>query len=223
MSDSVFKYLPEQYLDSLLQGKILFRNLVYFKKIEADPRKDASEGTHIDSPDHDVELTSIRTGQRIIGNFAFHNSVANPDKVFCFCTSQQCRPELTKFGNGCIEIHDRRAFESRLIKALRRRSKLSRLDHPLLIADAIKYYSKDKLAPQSVDIKNPKHLPFLKEERYSNEAEFRFVFALRGGYELRQSIVNQDYDESDEIKDKSVRAITIKIGSIADIARRVAS
>ena len=80
---SLFKYLPAQYADHLLNGEILCRNLVYFRKIEGDPRADISEGTHIDAPHHDVQLMNMTTGQTITGRFAYHNVLKNIERVFC--------------------------------------------------------------------------------------------------------------------------------------------
>ena len=79
----LFKYLPAKYVEQFLDGDVLFRNLVYFKRIEADPRNDLFEGKHVDSPDHDVEITVVSTGRRIREAFAFHNALDKMEKVFC--------------------------------------------------------------------------------------------------------------------------------------------
>lgn len=222
-AENLFKYLPEQYVNSVLDGEVLFRNLVYFKRIENDPRRDLSEGTHIDSPDNDIKITKIETGQHTKGRYAFHNTLANPERIFCFCTSTLFRPEMAKFGDACIEICDREEFGRRLERALKRRNRLSRLDSPFLLADTVKYYSVNQAAPSQIDIKNPRHLPFIKRHQYSDEKEFRFVFARRGSFVLKEMIVNQNYKESEEVKNKIERQIIVKIGSIRDIARFVES
>jgi hypothetical protein len=128
VSEPLFKYLPERYVDSVLDGKILFCNLVYFKKIENDPRMDISEGIHIDLPDNDVVITTLSTGHRLKGRFAFHNTLTHPEKVFCFCISILFSQDLTKFGALCIQIGDNEEFRRRLERALSRRHKLSPLD-----------------------------------------------------------------------------------------------
>lgn len=72
---SVYKYLPREFVPALLEGRILFRNLVYFKRLERDPRWDVFEGGHIDAPDHDVHMDNLTTGKRITGPFVFHNTL----------------------------------------------------------------------------------------------------------------------------------------------------
>src|SRR3954462_13299808 len=121
----LFKYLPARYLDALLAGNILFRNLVYFRVVEGDVRHDALEGTHVDKPDHSVDMFVLQTSTTIRGRFAFHNAAKNFDRIFCFCTSLSFDPALlTKFGGACIEIFDADEFERRLSEALRRRNAL---------------------------------------------------------------------------------------------------
>src|SRR5437667_12495744 len=102
--DKLYKYLPEQFVPSLLDGNILFRNLVFFKSVEYDPRTDLHEGTHIDSPDNLVTLES--RGFSVQGRFAFHTKLKKPEFVYCFCTSLHLTPALTKFGGACVEIPD---------------------------------------------------------------------------------------------------------------------
>src|SRR5438477_3606095 len=101
----LYKYLPKEFAERLLDGEVLFRNLIYFKRMETDPRNDIFEGKHVDAPDHDVEITVISTGRRIRGRFAFHNALDDMEKIFGFCTSLKFDADLrTKFGGECIEI-----------------------------------------------------------------------------------------------------------------------
>jgi hypothetical protein len=93
----LFKYLPAQYADSVLDGEILFRNLVFFKRIEDDPRRDLSEGTHISAPDSDYTITNLSKGGKVDKvRWPFHNILAAPERVFCFCTSTILRADLQK-------------------------------------------------------------------------------------------------------------------------------
>ena len=178
--EALYKTLPEEYVADLLDGAILFRNLVYFITVEADPRTDVYEGRHVDAPDHPV-LLLLEDGREISGQLEFHNTVRYPERIFCFCTSTHQTPGIIKFGNACIRIHDPIEFKKRLTAALARRHQLSRLERPFLTARPVDYYATMEAAP--VDITNPKQLPFLKRTTYIDEAEFRFVFAKRGGYE----------------------------------------
>lgn len=91
------------------------------------------------------------------------------------------------------------------------------MEQPILLAQHIEYFAANREAPPTVDIKNPRHLPFLKREIYSDEKEFRFVFARQGGYEIKQMIVNRYYKDSEEIVAKEEQHIIVRIGSIRDI------
>ena len=222
MPSKLFKYLPEAFVNSFLDGNVIFRNLVYFKRVEADPRNDIFEGKHIDAPDHNVELTVVSTGRRISGRFAYHNALKDMEKVFCFCVSLKLSAELQqRFGGACIEITEPLQFKDCLERSLIRRNRLSRLARPILLSEPVKYYKVNEAAPPEVDVKNPLHLPFLKRAQYADEAEFRFVFARRGGFELKQMIVNTLFDERDEIARSEDRELIVKVGSIRDIARQV--
>ncbi|PZV34897.1 hypothetical protein [Mesorhizobium kowhaii] len=72
---------------------------------------------------------------------------------------------------------------------------------------------------EGVDIKNPTHLPFLKRDTYAAEQEYRYVFAKREGYELNQVIVNRLYDRPADVGKLQADEMTVRIGSIRDIAR----
>lgn len=216
----LFKYLPAPYVDTLLAGNILFRNLVYFRLVEGDVRHDALEGTHVDKPDHNVEMLNLTTAMTIRGRFAFHNAAKNFDRIFCFCTSLCFDPALlTKFGGSCIEIFDSDAFERRLFDALRRRSGLIPLESPLLLAKPVIYYRSNQAAPDGVDVTDPRHLAFLKPHEFENEQEFRFMFGRRGAFELKRMIVNDLYSPKEELIGKAEKAAVIKMGSITDLAK----
>lgn len=217
----LYKFLPQQFVASLLDGNILFRNLVYFKKLEGNPRWDSFEGRHVDAPDHDVQVENLTTGQKFKGPFAFHNSIANPEKVFCFCTSLHVSDEMKKYGSACVVITEPMEFERRLELALIRRDRIAAVDKPMLIAGPVKYFDQAKPAPDGVDIKNARHLPFLKRSRYSTDAEYRFVFARRGGFVLKQQLIMDRQEEDDDVAKLPSREITLQIGSIRDIAEEV--
>ena len=149
----LYKRLPSEFVDKLQGGYILFRNLVYFKNIESDPRADLHEGTHVDTgaPGETTKLTVLNTGATLEGWYAY-NRLKNPELVYCFCTSYS--PSLTKFGKVCIEIYDIETFTHRLRSALARRNALSPLEKPFLLARAVGYYASDKAAPLWADIQN---------------------------------------------------------------------
>ena len=218
---SVYKYLPREFVPALLEGRILFRNLVYFKRLERDTRWDVFEGGHIDAPDHDVHMDNLTTGKRITGPFVFHNTLEYPDRVFCFCTSLSLSLEMRKYGTACVEIVDVDAFSRRIELQLTRYGRIVRLGRPILQARPIVYYDQTKAAPEWINIKNPRDLPFVKRTKFSSDQEFRFVFARRRAYELKQ-VVHMDRREIDEgIETKPSKDTIVEIGSIRDIAREV--
>ncbi|MES0100798.1 hypothetical protein [Mesorhizobium sp. M0019] len=172
----------------------------------------------MDAPNNDVTITNVTTGQKIVGRFAYHNELKRPELIFCFCLSMAYDDGLRKFGGARIEITDEQALRDRIAGALLRRSRY-RLDRPLLRADRITYYRTDAAVAEGVDIKNPTHLPFLKRDTYAAEQEYRYVFAKRGGYELNQVIVNRHHERNADIGKLEADEITVRIGSIRDIAK----
>ncbi|NJO37164.1 MAG: hypothetical protein HC871_05495 [Rhizobiales bacterium] len=217
----LYKFLPEVFADSLLDGTILFRNLIYFKRLEHGPRVDLFEGIHSDAPDHDVKLTDVKTGRSISGRYAFHNTSKKPEHIFVFCTSMACGDALTKFGETCVRINDVQEFTRRIQRALASKKTLLRLEKPVLLANPITYYRPNTAAPPHIDVKNPRHLPFVKRHDYADEQEFRFVFARRGGYELKERIVTRHYSELNDIAGRKEAEHRLRIGQIRDIAERV--
>jgi hypothetical protein len=217
----LYKFLPEAFAASLLDGTILFRNLIYFKRLEHDPRVDRFEGIHSDAPDHDVKLTDVKTGRSISGRYAFHNTSKKLEHIFVFCTSLACGDALMKFGETCVRINDAEEFTRRIRRALTRKKTLLRLEKPVLLAKSVTYYHPNEAAPQHIDVKNPRHLPFVKRYDYADEQEFRFVFARRGGYELKERIVTRYYSELDDRAGRKEAEHVLRIGPIRDIAERV--
>jgi hypothetical protein len=214
--------MPARYVQSFLEGNILFRNLVYFKKLENDPRVDIFEGVHVDAPDNDITLTNMSTNHAISGRFQFHNTSKKIENIYCFCASMKNDRELRKFGDSCVEIYDVEEFRRRIERSLRKKKALYRLDDPILLANPVTYYEVNKPAPFFIDVKNPCHLPFLKRHTYSQENEFRFVFAVRGGFQLLERIVNQAYLEKEDIFSKKELSRVVGVGRIDDIARIIA-
>jgi hypothetical protein len=220
---TIFKYLPDQYADALLDGNILFRNLVYFKRIENDPRLDVYEGLHSSETDSDYTLQRVypTEGPPHKGRWPIQYYLHNAEKVFCFCTSMRLDTSLAKFGASCIEIFDPNEFNRRIEKSLRPRERMHRLDKPILLAQPVVYYEPKGQLPNELNREDPRHLPFLKRSEYSGENEFRSVFAKKGGYKLMTRLISMNYNYADDIRDKQDDQMVIRIGSIRDIARTV--
>jgi hypothetical protein len=83
----VYKYLPEQYVDSFLsKGEVLFRSLSYFRDYEDCIRGDQYEGTKKFQPVDGLQITKVSTGERLNIPYSFESTV-NTDDIFVFCAS----------------------------------------------------------------------------------------------------------------------------------------
>jgi hypothetical protein len=128
---------------------------------------------------------------------------------------------MEKYGSSCVRIADPVEFERRLLFAMIKRDRLTPLGKPLLTAGPVIYFDTAKSAPESVDVKNPRHVPFLKRSRYSTDAEYRYLFARRGGFILKQMIVIDHREEDDDLPHRPSKALSLEIGSIRDIAAEI--
>lgn len=186
MPSRLYKYLPVRYVDDFVRrGRVLFRNLTYFRQYETDEsRGDLFEGRHIDRPGGGVKLTNVSTGRTIDGDFAFINSIQT-DSVFVFCMSTRLDPDLYEaFGvDACVEI----TAPAQFVKDCRQALKAVPLYSTRLIHREVEYYKEDEAALGSV--KDPSAIPFFKPARYSGQGEYRLMLANPASLELTQRIV----------------------------------
>ena len=106
MPRRLYKFLTSRYVDSLVRkGRVLLRNLTFYRGLEEKARGDVFEGRHVDRPGSGVKLTVVETGKSIEGDFAFVNAV-DAQLVFVFCMSSRLDPSLyDEFDcNACVEI-----------------------------------------------------------------------------------------------------------------------
>ena len=181
MVKALFKFMRSRYVDDFVgAGKILFRNLTYFRQCEDDGRGDLYEGRHVDRPGGGVKITNTSTGQTLTGDYAFVNS-ANTESIYVFCASTRFDPYLYDVfdADACVEICSPRQFVSDC-RAAKERTWF--LEHGL-----VEYY--DEKEPASRDIKDPKHLPFFKPQSFESQSEYRIVLASPKGLSLNQRIV----------------------------------
>ena len=183
----IYKYLPSRYVDDLVRrGRVLFRNLTYFRKYASDPsRGDLFEGRHVDRPGGGVKLTSVSSGRTVEGDFAFINSIQT-DKVFAFCLSTRHEPELYEMfeADACVEITSPIQFVKdcrRALRALKDRRKFK------LLHREVEYYR--EVEAVLGDVKDPSALPFFKPITYASQAEYRIVLAHPASFELKERIV----------------------------------
>ncbi len=218
MDVKLYKYLPSQYVDNIIQkGELLFRNLSYFRKFEDNRRGDPLEGFHRDNPDNDITLSCPDTGRILAkGDYSFLNST-NSDLIYVFCLSKEHSARLyDEFeADACIEITDTQEFMKRCRFAVKRL--ISSHKSGLLNKDV--FYYRDN-APAEFNIKDPKNLAFAKGVHYKHQNEHRMVFGTRKAFELTQSIViNKTYDFIEDTKSGIAKSKLLRIGNISDIVK----
>lgn len=215
--ERLFKYLPSRYVDAVLSnGDILFRNFTYFKQVEGKTRGDYLEACHRDNPDNNIKIKNLTRDFEGEYDASFLN-LTDPDFIYMFCTSLKLSNELyEEFEcDACIEITDPEEFARRLHIVVRPR--LSTHKKGLLCRE-ITYYKPN--APTQENIKDATVLPFLKDEIYANQNEYRFVYGTRKAFKLKQQIVlNHGYDFREEAMKGTAKDKLIRVGSIADIIK----
>lgn len=214
--DRLYKYLPSEFLDSTLsEGEILFRNFTYFKQQEDKARGDYLEASHRDNPDNDITITAQKDGIPRNYDASFVNST-DSDLIFMFCTSLDFSPShYEEFDcDTCIEITKPEELCRRIRVAIRQ--KISTHNRGLLCG-TVSYYRPNE--PTNQNIEDATVLPFVKDEIYSEQCEFRFVFGVRKAFELKQQIVlNKGHDFRAEAMKGTAKSKIVRVGSIEDIA-----
>ncbi|MBC2592794.1 hypothetical protein H5P28_00825 [Ruficoccus amylovorans] len=134
-------------------------------------------------------------------DFSFHFKGRDGDdlKYYIWCSSLDYSEDLlTEFdADSCLIITDPGQFGDRLLTEVRRQFPTNEAGIPGcdFYARDVKYYDENRPPVTS----KQEHLIYMKKNRYSHQAEFRFVFAT---------------DPKRTLPDR----IEIKIGSIEDIA-----
>ncbi|WP_461517053.1 hypothetical protein [Porticoccus sp.] len=212
----LYKYLPSEYLASTIsKGEILFRNFTYFKQQEDKARGDYLEASHRDNPENDITITALKDSIPRNYDASFVNST-NSDLIYMFCTSLEFSPRyFEEFDcDACIEITEPEELCRRIRIAVKQ--KLSTHKKGLLYGE-VNYYRPNE--PVSQNMKDATVLPYLKDEIYSDQREFRFVFGVRKAFELKQQIImNNGHDFRAEAMKGVVKLKIVKIASIEDIS-----
>jgi hypothetical protein len=185
--ERLFKYMPSEYVEDFVRhGRILLRNLTYFRQLEGDRvRGDLYEGSHIDRPGGGVTITNVRTGYAVTGDFAYVNSVRR-EHIFVFCLSTMHAAELYEsFGaDACVEIES----PTQWLQACQRAATAISWPGPhKFLHGPVEYYEQGAAVTRS--IKDPAHLPFFKPAPYRQQAEYRLVAAPPRGLTLKERIV----------------------------------
>lgn len=209
----LYKYLPRLYAEPFVtRGEVLFRSLSYFRAIEHAARGDEIEGVHVDSPDHDVALTT-NTGIRIVGRHRFLNSI-DQDRTYAFCCSQEFEGTLfDQFeADACVAILNPELFFLRCTVAVRRHIAV---DPPGLIHRPVAYFAPNRQAP--LDVNDPRSIPFMKHESFADQKEYRAVVAKRRGFTLTQRIVKPAFIFEEEINAARPSQFLVRLGNLRGI------
>lgn len=196
----LFKYIPSKYVESFTkEGKILFRNLTYFKEIENDGiRGDELEGTHRDEGiNGEGGLMTLKDGKKIKTDF-FDNSI-NSDKIFVFCLSNVYDEKLfDDFKcDACVKITDTREFINLCrIKVALLKGKISKL-----YFNNVEYY--DFTKQLKMDLKETTNIPLFKRKIYESQNEFRLYFAENDGFKITKKITIKNSNPFNLLEDKT--------------------
>ena len=117
----LYKYMPSKYLADFVDGgRVLFRNLTYYRQLDKGEQGDPYEARHIDRPGGGVRLTSSR-GVTLEGDFAFVNATRS-DEIFVTCFSTRHDTTLySAFGaDACVEIDPAERFVDHCRRAMRK-------------------------------------------------------------------------------------------------------
>lgn len=177
----LYKYIPAQYVDDFVRrGEILFRSLSYFRDYEDQIRGDEYEGTKLHRPEQGLEITLVKTQEKIVLPHSFE-SAANEDDIFVFCLSTVLSAELAaQFNAGvCIEIYRPANFISKIRAALARRASIK--DKRLVLGE-VKYYAKED--PPIVDWALPERIAMSKLQTYALQHEYRITFAINDAFRV---------------------------------------
>ena len=215
---SIFKYIPEQYLETFLKkGELLFRSLSYFQDIEDKSRGDEFEGTNLYKPDSALELTKVETGEKILLPEASFQSSVNRDDIFVFCASTVLSNELaTEFkSNVCVEITNIPKFLSGIRASLAIRPSIK--DKNLLFGE-VNYYEQQNTPITTWAL--PDKITMSKLITFQKQKEFRFAFAVNNAFHISNtSQTIQIGNQTLRTKLHTYPEKILKIGNITNICK----
>lgn len=215
---SLFKYMPEKYLDGFLKnGELLFRSLSYFQDYEDTTRGDEFEGVKLYKPTSGLEITKTETGEKILLQDATFKSHVNTDVIFIFCASNLLSNELaTDFkSNICVEITNIAKFISGIRGAL---AVCPSIKDKQLIFGEVNYYPINK--PPIIDWALPEKIALSKLDYYQKQCEYRFAFAINNAWHMSNTRQTIDFGSNHT---RSMRLVypekIFKIGNISKFCK----
>lgn len=210
----LYKYLPREYLDSVLNdGAFLFRSLSYFQDYEdSEIRGDKFEGINKYNGKDGLEINNLSTGNKSKENWTY-KSMVDSENIFIFSTSTELSAELAKEfkSNVCIEFIDIGKIINGIRKAVERRRSIK--PNTLIVGDINYYHESD---PPGTIWAFPEKITFRKLECFSPQNEFRFAFSKLNA--LNFGNTKHEIDMAEPKKVKRVQPYPeylLKIGNIS--------
>lgn len=214
---SIFKYLPEQYLEAFLKkGELLFRSLSYFQDYEDISRGDEFEGIRQYKPSSALPVTMQSGEAQLLPNAAFQ-SFANSDDIFVFCTSTELSNELAiEFNsNICVEITNVPKFVSCIRASLAIRPSIK---NKKLLFGKVNYYNQQH--PPIVDWALPEKITMSKLDSFQKQNEYRFAFAINDAFQVGETHhAIQFGDNTKHSKRFEYPQKILKIGNISKLCK----
>jgi hypothetical protein len=175
MAVKLYKYLPREYLESVLnKGIFLFRSLSYFQDYEdSEIRGDQFEGINKYNGKDGLEINNLTTGNIAKENWTFKSKV-DSDNIFIFSTSTKLSSTLAKEfkSDVCIEFTDIGKIINGIRKAIDRRKSIK---PNKLVHGEVNYYH-DSESP-GINWAFPEKITFRKLHSFTRQNEYRFSFS----------------------------------------------
>ena len=95
----------------------------------------------------------------------------------------------------------------------------AQLAHPGLLHRKVEYFAPNRESP--LPPRDPLSIPFLKHERFQEQAEYRVVFALSGGLKLRSRIAIPSFRLDSEIASARTYERLLRLGTLKGCAKIV--
>jgi len=178
---SIYKYLPERFVDNLLRGEVLFRTLSYFQDWEDKYRQvrgDRYEGTYLHQKPDGLDLTFNHAPEPTKLHGSFQSRVQSDD-IFVFCLSTELSATLAhEFETTtCVEFHDPAKLIAGIRAALLRRPSVK---SKRLLSEPVHYY--DSGDQVGVKWALPDSITMSKTRDFDWQCEYRLAFAVNDAF-----------------------------------------
>jgi hypothetical protein len=219
----LYKYIDRPYGDLLIEGRLRFSSISWFRHFDDPERGDFYEGTLRFAPKDGLEVQNHTRLTRFIDRDRMFTAAArSSDYIFAFAVSTELSGHLwRKFAplhkteSTCVEIFDVERFAAHIQTTLRKRSPVQartfrqRLVHYRAVEE-----------PPEHRWALPDELAFLKEDTFSDQHEYRFLFSPRKHaykfQDVRLELVAKNSTPVRAHLDSAKHCIDLSLGAIAD-------